>query len=252
MGRHLEQALHLREEIGLKDGPSVGLASRAGERFASAGGRAFAALDLITSRDLLGRAEALLPERSAVRLNLLPNLGVALTETGRPSETEFLLTKAIGQARAAGSEREALRALIQLQSNRVYRSPTETEIGTALLETQAAADALQEMGDDVGLAEAAIAIEYLEWMLGRVAEAYAWTFRGLEHGLSAKRTREAAQAAADLVWSAVAVLFLSTGSQRSPPRYPEPTTTRSAPQPQTHCALWWSFARGQWVQLPPA
>jgi hypothetical protein len=115
-----------------------------------------------------------------------------------------LLTKAIEQARAAGSEREALRALVQLQSNCVYRSPTEAEIETALLETRAAAGALQEMGDDVGLAEAAIAIEYLEFMLGRAAEAQAWTLRGLEYGLLAKRTREAAQAAADLVWTAVA------------------------------------------------
>jgi class 3 adenylate cyclase len=204
VGRHLERALRLREEIGLKDDASADLASRAGERFASAGERAFAALDFITSRDLLGRAERLLPERSPTRLNLLPNLGVALTETGRPGETESLLTEAIAQARAAGSEREALRALIQLQSNRVYRSPAEAEIETALLETRAAAGALQAMGDDVGLAEAAIAIEYLEWMLGRAAEAHAWTLRGLGHGLSAKRTREAAQAAADLVWFAVA------------------------------------------------
>jgi len=60
------------------------------------------------------------------------------------------------------------------------------------------------MGDDVGLAEAAIAIEQLEGMLGRAAEAQAWTLRGLRHGLLAKRTREAAQAAADLVWFAVA------------------------------------------------
>jgi hypothetical protein len=204
VGRHLERALHLREEIGLKDGPSLDLACRAGERFASAGERAFAALDLITSRDLLGRAERLLPERSPTRLNLLPNLGVALTETGRPGETESLLTKAIEQARAAGSEREALRALIQLQSNCVYRSPTEAQIETALPETRAAADALQEMGDDVGLAEAAIAIEYLEGMLGRAAKAQAWTLRGLGHALLAKRPREAAQAAADLVWFTLA------------------------------------------------
>jgi hypothetical protein len=112
-------------------------------------------------------------------------------------------TKAIEQARAAGSEREALRALIQLQSNRVYRSPTKAEIETALLETRAASDALQKMADDVALAEAAIATEYLEWMLGRAAKAHTWTFRGLEHALLAKRTREAAQAAADFVWFAV-------------------------------------------------
>jgi hypothetical protein len=60
------------------------------------------------------------------------------------------------------------------------------------------------MGDDVGLAEAAITIEYLEGMLGRAAEAQAWTLRGLEHALLAKRTREATQAAADLVWFTLA------------------------------------------------
>jgi tetratricopeptide (TPR) repeat protein len=203
VGRHLERALHLREEIGVRGDRSADLARRAGERFAKAGGRAFAALDFLTSRDLLGRAEALLPERSPLRLDLLSNLGVALTETGKPGETETLLTKAIEQARAAGSERDALRALIQLQSNRVYRSPTEGEIEAALLETREAADAMQTTGDDVGLAEAAIAIEYLEMMLGRVGEAYAWTLRGLEHGLSAGRLREASQAAADLVYDAV-------------------------------------------------
>jgi class 3 adenylate cyclase len=200
VGRHLERALHLREEIGVKSDGSADLARRAGERFAKAGGRAFAALDLLTSRDLLGRAEALLPELSPLRLDLLPNLAVALTETGRPGDTEALLAKAIEQARAAGSERDALRALIQLQSNRVYRSPTEAEIEAALRETLDAADAMRTMGDAVGLAEAAIAIEYLETMLGRGGEAYTWALRALEHGLSAGRLREASQGAADLVY----------------------------------------------------
>jgi tetratricopeptide (TPR) repeat protein len=160
-------------------------------------------LDFLTSRDLLGRAETLLPERSPKRLDLLPNLGVALTETGRPGETEALLSKAVADAREAGSERDALRALIQLQANRVYRSPTDAEIEAALRDTRFAADALQAMGDDVGLAEAAIAMEYLEFLRGRAAEAHAWTFRALEHGFASGRPREATQGAADLVGYAV-------------------------------------------------
>jgi len=203
VARHLERALHLYEELGARDARSADLSGRAGELFASAGSRAFAALDFITARDLLGRAAVLLPERSTRRLDILPNLGVTLTETGRPAETEVLLARAVEQARAAGSERDALRATIQLLSNRIYRSPTDTEIESAVVEAQAAVDVLETLGDDVGLAEAAIALEYLEWMAGRVARAHEWTFRALRHALAAGRPREAAQAAAHIVYFAV-------------------------------------------------
>ncbi len=202
VARHLERALHLREELGMRDERSAALSARAGELFAAAGSRAFAGLDLITTRDLLGRAAVLLPERDPRRLDLLPNLGVALTETGRPEETEALLSKAVEQSRAAGSERDALRATIQLLSNLVYRSPTEMEIDAAIMEAEALADAL-EPDDDVGLAEAAIAIEYLETMRGRAARAHEWTLRALRHGLASGRFRESAQAAGDVVGTAV-------------------------------------------------
>ena len=186
VARHLERALRLREELGLRDGHSAALSLRAGELFASAGLHAFAALDFITSRDLLGRAAVLLPESDPRRLDLLPNLGVALTETGRPAETELLLADAVAESRAAGSERDALRATIQLLSNRVYRSPTDGEIDGAVNEAERAIDALAAMGDDVGVAEAAIALEYLEFLRGRVARSQRvgvprsapWTRRG--------------------------------------------------------------------------
>jgi class 3 adenylate cyclase/tetratricopeptide (TPR) repeat protein len=203
VARHLERALHLREELGMRDEDSAVLSARAGELFAAAGSRAFAALDLITTRDLLGRAAVLLPERDPRRLDLLPNLGVALTETGRPEETEALLSEAVEQSRAAGSERDALRATIQLLSNRVYRSSTEVEIDAAVTEAEAAADALDALDDHIGLAEAAIAIEYLEFMRGCVARSHEWTLRALRHGLAAGRFRESAQAAADIVGTAV-------------------------------------------------
>jgi class 3 adenylate cyclase/tetratricopeptide (TPR) repeat protein len=199
VARHLERALRLREELGVRDEHSDALSLRAGELFASAGARAFAALDLITSRDLLGRAAVLLPESDPRRLDLLPNLGVALTETGRPEETERLLADAVEHGRAAGSERDALRATIQLLSNRVYRSPTDAEIDAAIAQAERAVDTLDAMADDVGVAEAAIALEYLEFMRGRIARAHEWTYRALRHGLAAGRLRESTQAAADVV-----------------------------------------------------
>ena len=59
-------------------GATEALAERAGALFADAGERAFAALDLITAGDLLGRAAALLPEDSPRRLDIVPTLGRAL------------------------------------------------------------------------------------------------------------------------------------------------------------------------------
>ena len=60
--RHLERALHLREELGLRDERSAALSARSGALFAKAGLRAFSALDLVTTCDLLSRAALLLPE----------------------------------------------------------------------------------------------------------------------------------------------------------------------------------------------
>ena len=107
VARHLERALHLREEVGARDERSAALSERAGQLFANAGSRAYAAVDFITARDLLGRAAALLPERSPRRLDLLANLGAALSDSGRTEEAETLLSEAKEQARAAGSERDA-------------------------------------------------------------------------------------------------------------------------------------------------
>jgi class 3 adenylate cyclase len=199
VARHLERALHLREELGARDDGSTALSERAGELFADAGSRAYAALDYITSRDLLGRAAVLLPDGSPRRLDLLPNLGAALADSGRVEETEVLLCEAIEQARAAGSERDALRATVQLLSSRIYRSPTDAEIEAAAVEARSAADAFEALADDVGLAETAIVLDNLAYMRGRMAEATLWTSKALRYALAAGLPREATQAAGDLV-----------------------------------------------------
>ena len=203
VARHLERALHLREEVGARDERSAALSERAGQLFANAGSRAYAAVDFITARDLLGRAAALLPERSPRRLDLLANLGAALSDSGRTEEAETLLSEAKEQARAAGSERDALRASVQLLVNRIYRSPTEAEIESAVIEARAAADAFEVLDDDVGLAEAALAISYLQETRGRIAEARLWVSSAFRHALAAGHPREATQAAGDLVGLAI-------------------------------------------------
>ena len=203
VARHLERALHLREELGERDERSAALSARAGELFAAAGSRAFASLDYITSRDLLGRAAALLPAGSPRRLELVPYLGTALAATGLPEEADVILLEGVEQARAAGSEREALRATVRLLANRIYRSPTEAEIESASLEARAAVAAFESMDDDIGIAETALALMEIEYMRGRVTESFAWTSKALRHALAAGRPREASEAAAMLLAYAV-------------------------------------------------
>jgi class 3 adenylate cyclase len=197
--RHLERAFHLREELGLRDQVTSELAERAGVLFAHAGERAFAGIDLIAARDLLGRAARLLPDDDPRRLELLPDLGVALTETGRPDETEALLTAAVEQARGAGLVAAEMRSRIQLLANRVYRSPTQAEVRSAAQEAHVAAEALAALGDDVGRAEAAVAIEYFGWMSGDLEEQRTWGIEAVRAGLAGGRQREAAQGTADAV-----------------------------------------------------
>jgi len=199
VARHLERSLHLREELGMRDERSAALAARAGGLFALAGSRAFATLDFITTRDLLGRAAVLLPQGDPRRLDLVPNLAVALTETGRPEETENLLTKSLEQSRVAGSERDVLRAKVQLLANLVYRSPSPAEIDGAVTEAEEIVRSFEELGDQAGLAEAAIALDYLETMRGHLARAGEWALRALRYGLATGRIREATQGAADSV-----------------------------------------------------
>ena len=125
VARQLERALHLREELGAPDERSAALAERAGGHFASAGSRAFAAMDFISARDFLSRAAALLPGASPRRMEILPTLGAALADSGRVEESDALLAEAVQLADVAGLERDALRASVQILSNRVYRAQTD-------------------------------------------------------------------------------------------------------------------------------
>ena len=134
---------------------------------------------------------------------LLPNLGAALADSGRAEESEALLAEGIAQARAMGLEREALRATVQLLSNRIYGSSTQAEIESSAVEARRALDAFAVMNDGVGMAEAAIALDNLAFVRGHIAEAQLWASEALRHALDAGRPREATQGAGDLLGFAI-------------------------------------------------
>jgi class 3 adenylate cyclase/tetratricopeptide (TPR) repeat protein len=199
VARQLERALHLREEIGSRDERSAVLAERAGELFANAGSRAFSAMDYVSARDFLSRAVALLPEASPRRIEIVPHLGASLAESGRVEESDALLAEAVELARGADLEREALRASIQLLSNRVFRSQTDAEIAAACEEAERAFETFETWQDEVGMAEAAIVVDNLAYVRAECGLAQRWATTALVRALAAGRAREATQGAGDLV-----------------------------------------------------
>ncbi len=204
VARQLERAVHLREELGGRDGHAEELAVRAGELYADAGSRAFAAVDLVTTRDLLGRAAELLPAGSPRRLDILPNLGVALSETGQPGGDRGAAWRCdrAGARPGIGARRVARAGPASVDL--VYRSPGDAEVEVAVEEATLAMSAFAAMQDPVGLAEAGVTLEYLEWIRGRVGTAHRWAIGALEHALAAGSPREAMQAAAEIAGYAVA------------------------------------------------
>lgn len=193
-GVHLEQAAALRAELGYAD---PDLERRAGERLARTGASAFARLDLVTSGDLLGRAGRLLPRGSAARLGILPDLAVALMESGHQEDARVLLIGAVEEAEQAGSRRDAIRIRLQQLALNVYADVSEDEIRPGILEGRSLLEELSRFGDDVGLAQGWVVVAYLHWLVGEMANVDEAAGRSVVHAVRAGRLREQVQAGGD-------------------------------------------------------
>ena len=193
-GTHLEQAAALRAELGHRD-PDV--ERRAGERLARTGIAAFARINLETSADLLERAARLLPADSAARLELLPDLAVALMENGRTGDARALLAGAVEEAERLGSRRNAIRIRLQQLALFVYVDVSEAEIRAGIAEGRSLLDELLGFGDDAGLAQGWVAMEYLHWLVGELANIEDAAGLAVAHAERAGRLREQIVAGAD-------------------------------------------------------
>jgi tetratricopeptide (TPR) repeat protein len=193
-GTHLERAAALRAELGH---PDPDLERRAGERLAQTGARAFSRLDLATSSDALERAARLLPRGSPARLELLADLAVALMEFGRADDARALLSGAVGEAEEVGSRRDAIRIRLQQLALYVYVDVSRDEIRRGIGEGRALLEELSELGDDVGLAQGWVVVDYLYWLVGEMANAEEASGRSMAHALRAGRLREQVQAGGD-------------------------------------------------------
>jgi class 3 adenylate cyclase/tetratricopeptide (TPR) repeat protein len=156
VGYHLEQAYRYKQELGTTD---EDLARRAAARLAAAGLRAGSRGDEHAVMNLLGRAAALMPEKSVDRVELLLPLSAAFSQLAIPAEAELLLEEAVKVARELGERALELRASLQSQRQRSWHEPEGA--GKALQQAgEAAIPELERLDDDRGLADAWAAVAH--------------------------------------------------------------------------------------------
>jgi predicted ATPase/class 3 adenylate cyclase len=149
VGYHLEQAFRYRQELGTVDAAASDLAARAAAVLASAGHRALRRGDVSAAIGLLGRAAALLPANARARLELLPDLGLALTEAGELARAEEVLIEAEREAGASGEVGIELNALIERAALHLLSDP-ESDMQELLAAVEGSLTVLAELGDDRG------------------------------------------------------------------------------------------------------
>jgi predicted ATPase/class 3 adenylate cyclase/predicted negative regulator of RcsB-dependent stress response len=148
LGFHLEQAHMYLAELEEPDEHQSGLAARAAGKLAAAGQRAVLRGDMPAAANLLRRAHALLPEDDPARLELVPDLAQALTETGEFAWAEVFLSEAIETAGRLGKSAIAAEArLAQLVTQR-FEGGAETNWCDAVLKELDTAMPLFEEEDD--------------------------------------------------------------------------------------------------------
>src|SRR5262249_46938853 len=170
VGYHLEQAYQYRQALGLDGERRAALATRAAERLAEAGRRAFGRGGMPAAAKLLQRASDLWPEDDARHWADLPALGRALTELGDWEGAERLLTRVVACAGSRGENVVAADANVALWFVRLHTDPDSTH-ERVQRELDEAVRVFEEEGDEARLASAlAVSGTVLYWA-GRSAEA---------------------------------------------------------------------------------
>jgi predicted ATPase/class 3 adenylate cyclase len=205
LGYHLEQAHDYLSGLGPLDAHGLKLGDRAAGHLASAGKRAFTRADMPAAANLLRRAVTLLPADDRERLELLPDLGEALMETGECAWAQMFLDEAVEEAVATGDARlEAGAVLTRL----LVRHPTAEDLDSwrqeVEREARRAIDRLE--GDDSAHAELAKAWRLLGFVHGtvlRYGEAAEAVQQATEHARLAGDARQEARSASSYTLAAL-------------------------------------------------
>ena len=199
LGYHLEHAFRYRAALGPVNDQARSLATSASKRLAAAGRRALARHDRAAVANLLGRAVALLEPTDPTRLPLLPDLGIALWETGRIEESNRVVAEALDRARALNDPVMEAHAILARWWVLV---DSERPLDLARADAERALAVLEPAGDDLGIARAWHLIASVEWDLGQAARQLNALDRALDH---ARRSVGPAETA-DILLSATSAM----------------------------------------------
>jgi class 3 adenylate cyclase/tetratricopeptide (TPR) repeat protein len=188
VGYHLELAHRYLAELGPVDEHGLSVASRAATRLEAAGRRAFARGDTPAAASLLSRAVDLFPEREPTRVELLPELGAVLTETGAWHEAEEVLSEAIELARSLGDRRSEALAVVRSLWIQEHSGRLESNLDV-LPELERAIAMFDELGDEGGLAEGWLLRGFIEFWGGSAEQAVEAGDRAIKHARRAHDLR---------------------------------------------------------------
>jgi predicted ATPase/class 3 adenylate cyclase len=209
LGYHLEQAHNYLDELAPLDDHGRSLGERGAHYLASAGRRDFLRADMAAAANLLRRAATLLPTDDRRRLELLPELGEALMETGEFAWAELFLDDAVTAASELGDARlEADAVLTRL----LVRHHTADDLGDWRAEVQREAERaipiLEELDAHAELAKAWHLLGFVHGSVCRYGEAAKAVQRAGDHARLAGDTRQEAR-------NASAYLFLALNGPMS-------------------------------------
>jgi class 3 adenylate cyclase/tetratricopeptide (TPR) repeat protein len=202
-GYHLEQAYDHYRALSRKDDRIEKVGRRAAQHLSSAGRRALSRGDMTGAVNLLERAVGLLPRDGKERAALLPDLGVALTESGNFAKADSVLTDALEGAQRCNDEVVAAYTRLERIRLRELSNP-EGVYEDALRETSELIPFFERLRDNVGLAKALNLTAHAHWNLGHVPDAEAAWGRAAEHAEASGDQRELAES---LSWLALAARF---------------------------------------------
>jgi class 3 adenylate cyclase/tetratricopeptide (TPR) repeat protein len=189
VGYHLEQAHQYRTELGPTDERTQALAGQAAERLAAAGRQALSRRDISATVNLLSRAAELLPPEDPLRLELLSDLGLALSRSDLP-RADDVLSEAIEGARAVEDRRLEALAGVRRVFVRIMLDPEAVQ-QASLDEAERYAELFDGWSDDLGIAEALTLAGTIRFWAGRCALAEEDLERANAHARRAgSRTQE--------------------------------------------------------------
>jgi class 3 adenylate cyclase/tetratricopeptide (TPR) repeat protein len=211
LGYHLEQAHAYLSELGPLDEHGREVGRRAAARLSTAGRRAFSRGDMPAAAKLLRRAADLMPAGGRSRLELLPDLGEALVDTGEFHAAGAFLTEAIDGAEAIADERlkaraQAVRRLLKGHADTADPASWADE---AVRWGQSVLPVFERVGDDAGLAATYRLLAWAHGTVCRFGEVASAAERAVWHaeraGDERQRRHAASQYAIAACWGPIPV-----------------------------------------------